>query len=651
MIASLLFLLLGSLVGLVILRQTKTRMYIEEQLLWSISLGIILLTTWTFLLAVVIKQQDIALIVACITAGILVLDYFNRYANRVSIATIILQRKRSMTRRETIAWLAVLLPWLIYSIFTIPRLLWYENGDLLAGWTNVWADWAVHLRNSTFFANRDVLSLDNPLFAGTAWHYPYLSSYLSATLQRLNLDLASSLTWPTFALFATLPGLLFSLGKRVTQNSTAGVIFTYVVLLSGGMGVYYLLKDILAGHYFWEASQYSPLLYTDMRQAGVSTNSGIWFMNIMISELFPQRAFLAGLPLALFVLLTTWESVSTEKVGRAQLILAGVLFGILPLIHTHSFIALGIITPTFFSIHLLIAWHKSGRKLSPLVKKLFATGFALLYPATLIGFTLLFVFVFDASTSNSFIHPIHWWVPQQELPVNPVLWWGRNAGPLIILALLGFIRDRRYLSLGIAGLVIFLIANFLSFQPWHYDNLKLLTYWYILWSLPVTALIVKLPRKVILVSIVAVGLMTGAGAADTLSIATSSRSDGLILASKDELQFAEMVRRELLTRPNALVVAATDHNHPVALASGSRLYLGFEGWIWSYGIDYSNRLNEIGVMYRFTDEGQQLLKDRGIDYMVLSPREEKKFQAATIELTSYFPAVVDFGGYKLLEIR
>ncbi len=651
MIASLLFFLLGWVVGFVTLRRSKFQLDFEELIIWSLPLGVMLLTFWTFILTYGIRQQDIALIISCSTASIYCLEYLNRGKNLRAIAREAKERWHTLNPQDFWAWTIVLLPWLIYSLITIPYLLFFREGNLIAGWINVWGDWAVHLRNSTYFAARDAISLDNPLYAGTEWRYPYLSSFLSAILQRLNLPLDRSLTWPTMLLFTTLPGLLYSVGRKLTNSRRAGVFFTYFVLLSGGMGIYFLVKDLLAGHFFWDASAYSPQLYTDMREAGQSVNSGIWFMNFIMSEFFPQRAFLAGIPLALFILMTIWQSVQGKTVHRKTLLFAGLLFGILPLIHTHSFVALGLIVPTLFGITALPLLARSKAKHKRSLREHLIDAAWVLLPAVGIGSIFLFLFVFDPSATNSFIHPIKWWVPRQEDPVNPLLWWLRNTGQLFILGSIGGLLHRRYLGLMLAGLVIFVIGNFVSFQPWQYDNLKLLTYWYILWAIPIAVLFAKLPRLALPLVIIGTLLMTGAGLADALSVTVSARTGGIQLTSADDIQFAKQVKAATYQEPNALFIAATDHDHAMTTVSGRRMYMGYEGWLWTYGFEWSGRQKELEAMYQLSPQGEQLIKSKGIDYITLGPKEVSKYKAATEALTTRFPTVLEFGQYKLLKVE
>ncbi len=709
MIASLLYLTLGILLGFTILRLTKAPLGLIEQLIWGIPIGLGLLPTWNFVLALIVRQQDLATGLAVVSAASLVIYYCNRRHNQQKIKeewqAWWLDLWSQNNRPELIAWLFILVPWLMYTVITVPRLLFFENGNLMAGWVNIWGDWAVHLRSSTFFAAQNKISLDNPIFSGTTFHYPYISAYLSAILQRLTLPIDRSLVWPTFLLFGSLPIILTLFARRITGNRSASLIFTYIFLLAGGAGIYYLIKDLLGGHYFWAVSPYQPQTYTDMfRQPGSPNSQALWFMNFIMSELLPQRAFLAGIGTGLYVLMIVWEALkrlgasnNTDKGLKdlqPSLLLAAGLFSLMPLLHTHTFIALwlsiGCLTLLSF-IRRFIGPKTTSSLPSTLVAtlqhfRLFIGSFLL--PSLVAGLLVLLLFVYDPSRSSSFIHSIHWWVPDQASSVNPLVYWLRNAGLLIVLATGGtlWLRHRehqidgygdnkygpRYGDLWLAGFVLWLLTNGISFQPWHFDNLKILTYWYLFWSLPSAVILAQLLSygingirasqttakiKSILVrvaSIVAflillIGL-TGAGLADTLSVTASSRT-GLPLATQEGLQFAYQTRLLTKANPQALIATATNHNHPLSLVSGRRLYVGYEGWLWSYGLDWQPRYQDLQQIYQATPEGLSLLKTKRIDYLALGPEEIDQFEPNETKLHELFSDVITVGPYHLLRIE
>src|SRR5256712_13407738 len=81
----------------------------------------------------------------------------------------------------------------------------------------------------------------------------------------------------------------------------------------------------------------------------------------------------------------------------------------------------------------------------------------------------------------------------------PPWFWTRKTGlfiPLLLLALLSplVLRGRARLLIAPFSLV-FLIANLVKFQPWDWDNSKLLVFWYLASAVAVGALLVRLCRS------------------------------------------------------------------------------------------------------------------------------------------------------------
>ena len=55
--------------------------------------------------------------------------------------------------------------------------------------------------------------------------------------------------------------------------------------------------------------------------------------------------------------------------------------------------------------------------------------------------------------------------------------------------------------------------------------------------------------------------------------------------------------------------------------------MGYRGWLWSYGIDYSEREKEIRLMYSAKPGTEALFTKYHVRYVVLSPSARNNFQA------------------------
>ena len=72
--------------------------------------------------------------------------------------------------------------------------------------------------------------------------------------------------------------------------------------------------------------------------------------------------------------------------------------------------------------------------------------------------------------------------------------------------------------------------------------------------------------------------------------------------------------------PRALVLHAPTYNSPVFL-TGRRSLLGYPGWMWSRGLDYSQRSSEIQRIYSGGPAADALLRHYDVDYVLIGPAE------------------------------
>ena len=115
---------------------------------------------------------------------------------------------------------------------------------------------------------------------------------------------------------------------------------------------------------------------------------------------------------------------------------------------------------------------------------------------------------------------------------------------------------------------------------------------------------------------------------------------------RKDLAFAENIRQA--TAPTTTILAAPNHNHP-ALLSGRRLFLGYEGHLWSQGLDYAARKPVAEAIFRGQLQGgpgtPPLIR---VDAIALTPAERSLIPDP--EALGGLPSLVD-SPYRLLKVR
>jgi hypothetical protein len=72
--------------------------------------------------------------------------------------------------------------------------------------------------------------------------------------------------------------------------------------------------------------------------------------------------------------------------------------------------------------------------------------------------------------------------------------------------------------------------------------------------------------------------------------------------------------------PRAVVLHAPTYNSPVFL-TGRQSLLGYPGWIFSRGLDYTQREKDIAQIYEGAPAAEALLRKYHVEYVLIGPAE------------------------------
>jgi hypothetical protein len=249
------------------------------------------------------------------------------------------------------------------------------------------------------------------------------------------------------------------------------------------------------------------------------------------------------------------------------------------------------------------------------------------------------------------------WAHGQE---NVTWFWLKNTGvfiPLLVAALAWRGREmvvsRRLFFFYLPFVLCFVVPNVYKLSPWVWDNIKILFYWWLA-SAPLVALVLaRLWRMKGAWKVVAVALLlmqTAAGALDVWRAAVGATERQTF--DDAGIAFAEVIKSK--TAPRALILHAPTYNDPVYL-TGRRTFLGYPGHVWSHGIDYSAREAELKNIYAGAADAQSLIAKEGIEYVVVGPLEREEMKQRGVALNESFFArfakVGEAGGYILYKTK
>ncbi len=468
----------------------------------------------------------------------------------------------------------------IFDMFTLD-----ENGYLQV-MEDAWADQALHIGLIEYLAREGSFALNYPAMAGVPLAYPFMADFLSAILLKTGFSLRSAVVVPNILLGTALVLGVYTLACRVGRKKNIAAAAVLLFFFNGGLGFYYALAE--------------PALrdYTHI------TEHQLVFENIIEHFLFSQRSILLGLGVSVAVYTLLAEVVLSRGDPRRELLLAGTLTGLLPLIHSHSFIAVSIVS-------LFVFLHKPSR-----VWLYFILPFILFSTPQLLRI--------EHQSGTGFLHLSPGWVPENNgKNLLEIAWfWVKNTGFPPLLALGGWLlAEKRIKIFYLPFAAIFLVANIFVFQPNPYDNNKLFLHWLLptailaaifldrlyhwqawhhRWYIPL--LVVSL---LLFFSILA-GLITNMWAATT--------TYGLY--SPQELEMGEWIKNN--THPDAIFLTGFSNQNPVFLA-GRQILLGSWWYTASHFLDRSELERDIKRIYTTGD--CKLIKKHRIDYILISPKE------------------------------
>jgi hypothetical protein len=467
-------------------------------------------------------------------------------------------------------------------------------------------------------------------------------------LVRTGADVISAMWLQNMVLVLSLTGLMHYWTWRLTRNRLAGLIAPLLVLFSGGLGWTWVMMEL-------HNSEGGLLaLLSHLTHDYTIGMSPLFRWGNSITTLFvPQRSILFGIPLAIVIFCQWWNAITaigTEPqksatvktavaAARRQLLSAGLIAGMLPLIHAHTFlVVMGIgacLALLFRSLWREWLWFFIAAAVLALPQVLWLSGSGTIQTQSYLGWH----FGWDHGDSN-------------------VLWfWFVNTGffiPVLLAALLWrsrrFAIPRNLLLFYVPFLFCFLVPNLIKVAPWVWDNIKVLYYWYIA-SVPLVAWLLAYALEQSekrLWQWLAAGLLASmilSGMLDVLRVVEEASE----YQEFDNAGVAVANYIQEHTPPHAVVLHAPTYNTPVFL-TGRRSLLGYEGWMWSRGLQYPERAADIQSIYSGSADAERLLKQYHIGYILLGPGE-----IATGKVNESFweqqHRVAQFGAYRLYQSK
>jgi len=443
-----------------------------------------------------------------------------------------------------------------------------------------------------------------PLLSGQPASYHFMADFFTSILQKINVSFITTLNLPGCLFCINLILLVYLFSKKIARNSISAALSTILFFFCGGLGFIYWKK----GTGFIELTQLNE--------------KGIFFANITPAQLIPQKASLFGTTICLIIFITLWNNL--KKTNLKSLFFASLIISLLPLTYIHGFFVSSFFL-FFFYIYKIIQLIKLKR-----FKRAIHLTLGLSIPIIFIALPQIIYFypsVFSRTKNFSFWHPF-WTKPAQE---NILLFYLKNFGLFPLLLIFGLLKtDRKRLMFYFPAIVLFALANSILFQPTVFENIKIIYFWY-LFSCPFVAIFLnKLFKKNLFAFVLGLLLfisMTLSGMYDSFNLLFPKKYKVMVFQQK-HFQVADWIKKN--TPGDAVFLTAPHHDHPVCSLAGRQIFLGFEGWLYTYGINTNKRKQQLdkvfsgrvdktvfeknNINYIYIGEGEKNLKNINLQY-------------------------------------
>ncbi|MGQ9478630.1 MAG: hypothetical protein ACUVQ0_01235 [Thermoproteota archaeon] len=630
LLLGLLFIFSSILFGFAASTLLKIKLTIEERICISIPTGCASSTILVYLLSYLQGRLDF------LSIGIGVLLMF-------LLSTVILFWVRrdagggEVDRSLNIENIAVIL---IGLIVFLPLNLWCiirEEAGSIYGSGFVIGDYCFHISVINSFVYRDNFPPEYPIITNTQMKYPFLVDFLSSILMKTGSDLRSSIIIPNLLFQVSILCLISTLALRIFGKIYIGVISALLFIFAGNMGVIYAISDAARSGDF---TRWLVNLPTDYSGSGISDLPIIRFGNPVIVMLMPQRPSTLGISISLIIYILALYSIQRDDAWRESFFV-GFLNGLLPSIHTHSFLAASAVL-----LFLAIIFRR-GLK------------FLLYFFIPMAVLALPQVLNIRTQVGSGFMGSTIGWLKENSDKIMSLDWstpvgffvsffqsifllasfWLMNLGFILILSIIGYLRSGESARMFyIPYLLLFLLGNFIRLQPWDWDNYKVFIHWHIITVILAAYGVLevvefskyfKAGRTVLAhreglataLVLVCLPVMLFLSMASGFLSHVKIYQENYLMWPRAEVAFASWIREN--TPGRSIFLTSTYFLNPVPTLAGRQIIMGYEGWLWSHGIDPS-RIEKIrrDIVEMFKGN-YTLIREYNVSFIVVTDAEKR----------------------------
>lgn len=500
--------------------------------------------------------------------------------------------------------LAVLLPLALLLVLNV-RLIAVptENGGMDFG-GNIWGDYPLHLGMIYSFSERPNYPPTYPQFLGVPLRYPFMIEFFSAIMVSDGFSLKAALIIPHILLYFGLLSFAFFLASKALKSKAAGAFFLLLFFLNGNSGIINAVSDTLHSGNAWDYLMHLPRAYSHISEGNLE------FMNLLFSVFLPQRTAIFGFAVFALIMYLLYDRKLTEKWRMAA---CGIALGLLPFIHSASFIAAGAVAAWLFARDVYSA--KQAKR-----KEIAGQWLWFILPAAVLSIPQI-IFVSQGLDKSQFLsYRFGWMLEKAPSLLEFAKFWLKNAWLPLLLGIYGFYKAPKELKiLAVPFALFFLVPNFFQLAPWDWDSIKILVFAFfglcLFAAIPLAELWNSHKNKLQALAL----LLALASIASGVLTLMWWWGDQPQLYSQRDFEIADWIKSN--TPENAVWLTSNDQNHVVPSLTGRQTVLGLKWWAYSHGLEAWKIPVEEKVNEFFPTANCSIAKEFNASYVFIGPQE------------------------------
>lgn len=555
----------------------------------------------------------------------------------------------------------------------------YEDGIIYSSQCT-YGDMSMHLSFITSIASQGSFPPYYSLLPDTMLSYPFLSDSISSSFYVLGGSLIFSYLVPMFFAMAQVLGGFYLLMKLWLKDSKKVLVSMILFFLNGGLGFIYFIDGLGS-----DTSNFTRI-FTDFYTTPTNyVEENIRFVNVIVDMLVPQRATLFGWAVLFTCLALLYYA--RENQNKTAFIFTGILAGALPMIHTHSFLALAMVS--FFWILGDLIENKNILKIllisfipvMTIIQFITITNtdiyFYLAISVVLIfvvlavvliiknkydiknwliylGITLvlalpqLLFWTFSQVQGETFLRGHFNW---GNLDDNYLWFYIKNVGIVALLFIPAILNSKKSILKTVFPVVfIMYICELMVFQPNTYDNNKLIYVGYALCTGMVADYLVDCYRKLKGIKgrkILAIFLCLLCTVSAVLTICREWVAS-YQLYSEAHVESSEYIIENIPEESTFLTY--NNHNNALVSLTGRNIVCGSSSYLYFHGLDYYERESNLSQMYEYPLDNLDLFLEYQVDYIMVSDYEINNYNVNMEEIEQISTLIYDNGTVKIYEM-